>query len=61
GLQNSGFASALAMKFFAPTAAFAGTIFSIWHNMSGSILAGYWSRTSNESETNKLIKEHSNK
>ncbi|MEL0629823.1 bile acid:sodium symporter family protein [Psychromonas aquatilis] len=44
GLQNSGLATALAMKFFAPTAAIAGTIFSVWHNISGSILAGYWSR-----------------
>ncbi|WP_025563598.1 bile acid:sodium symporter family protein [Psychromonas sp. SP041] len=61
GLQNSGLATALAMKFFAPTAAIAGTIFSIWHNISGSILAGYWSRTSNEIETDKAIKEHSNK
>ena len=61
GLQNSGLATALAMKFFAPTAAIAGTIFSIWHNISGSILAGYWSRTSNEVEANKVIKEHNNK
>ncbi|MGJ8581353.1 MAG: bile acid:sodium symporter family protein [Psychromonas sp.] len=45
GLQNSGLAAALAMKFFAPTAAIAGTIFSVWHNISGSLLAGYWSRT----------------
>ncbi len=61
GLQNSGLATALAMKFFAPTAAIAGTIFSIWHNISGSILAGYWSQTSNEIQTNKATKEHSNK
>jgi len=46
GLQNSGLATALAMKFFAPTAAIAGTIFSVWHNISGSILAGFWSRSS---------------
>ena len=50
GLQNSGLATALAMKFFAPTAAIAGTIFSIWHNISGSILAGYWSRRSENIE-----------
>ena len=50
GLQNSGLATALAMKFFAPTAAIAGTIFSVWHNISGSILAGYWSRSSSESK-----------
>lgn len=44
GLQNSGLATALAMKFFAPTAAIAGTIFSVWHNISGSLLAGFWSK-----------------
>ncbi|MGO3798564.1 MAG: bile acid:sodium symporter family protein [Vibrio casei] len=46
GLQNSGLATALAMKFYAPTAAIAGTIFSVWHNISGSILAGYWAKSS---------------
>ncbi|WP_105901969.1 bile acid:sodium symporter family protein [Vibrio gangliei] len=44
GLQNSGLATALAMKFFTPAAAMPGTLFSLWHNISGSILAGYWSR-----------------
>jgi bile acid:Na+ symporter, BASS family len=44
GLQNSGLATALAMKFFTPASAVAGTLFSIWHNLSGSCLAGYWSR-----------------
>ncbi|WMN61677.1 bile acid:sodium symporter family protein (plasmid) [Pseudoalteromonas xiamenensis] len=47
GMQNSGLAVALAMKFFTPAAAIAGTIFSIWHNVSGSILASYWQRQSN--------------
>ncbi|MBY8049113.1 bile acid:sodium symporter family protein [Vibrio fluvialis] len=44
GLQNSGLATALAMKFFTPASAVAGTIFSIWHNLSGSLLAGYWAK-----------------
>ncbi|MBR9827546.1 MAG: bile acid:sodium symporter family protein [Oceanospirillales bacterium] len=44
GLQNSGLATTLAMKFFTPVAAIPGTIFSVWHNISGSVLAGYWSR-----------------
>ncbi len=44
GLQNSGLATALAMKFFTPASAVAGTLFSIWHNLSGSVLAGYWAR-----------------
>ncbi len=44
GLQNSGLATALAMKFFTPASAVAGTLFSIWHNLSGSVLAGYWAK-----------------
>ncbi|OXY81273.1 bile acid:sodium symporter family protein [Oceanimonas doudoroffii] len=44
GLQNSGLATALAMKFFTPAAALPGTLFSVWHNISGSLLAGYWSK-----------------
>jgi len=50
GLQNSGLATALAMKFFTPASAVAGTIFSIWHNLSGSVLAGYWAKRPNASE-----------
>ncbi|WP_087016952.1 bile acid:sodium symporter family protein [Thaumasiovibrio subtropicus] len=46
GLQNSGLATALAMKFFTPAAALPGTLFSIWHNISGSLLAGCWSKKS---------------
>lgn len=42
GMQNSGLAVALAIKFFTPLSALAGAIFSIWHNISGSILAGFW-------------------
>ncbi|MEC4087806.1 MULTISPECIES: bile acid:sodium symporter family protein [Pseudoalteromonas] len=46
GLQNSGLAVALAMKFFAPASALAGTLFSIWHNVSGSVLATWWRKRS---------------
>ena len=54
GLQNSGLAAALAIKFFTPMAALPGSIFSVWHNISGSLLASYWSRKpldSKESDT----------
>lgn len=44
GMQNSGLAVALAVKFFSPTAALPGAVFSIWHNLSGSMLASWWSR-----------------
>lgn len=45
GMQNSGLAVALAMKYFTPLGALPGAIFSIWHNISGSIVAAYWSKT----------------
>jgi BASS family bile acid:Na+ symporter len=44
GMQNSGLAVALAVKYFSATAALPGALFSIWHNLSGSLVAGYWSR-----------------
>ncbi len=42
GMQNSGLAVALSLKFFAPITALAGALFSVWHNISGSLLASYW-------------------
>jgi BASS family bile acid:Na+ symporter len=46
GMQNSGLGVALAVKYFSAAAALPGAIFSIWHNLTGSMLAGYWSRRS---------------
>lgn len=44
GLQNSGLAVSLAGQFFTAGAALPGAIFSVWHNVSGSVLAGWWKR-----------------
>ncbi len=44
GMQNSGLAVALAIKYFSVAAALPGAIFSIWHNLSGSVLAAFWAR-----------------
>lgn len=44
GMQNSGLAVVLAMKYFTALSALPGAIFSIWHNISGAILAGIWSK-----------------
>lgn len=44
GMQNSGLAVVLAMKYFTALSALPGAIFSIWHNLSGSILASIWSK-----------------
>jgi BASS family bile acid:Na+ symporter len=44
GMQNSGLAVALAVKYLSAAAALPGALFSIWHNLSGSMLAAFWSR-----------------
>lgn len=44
GMQNSGLAVALAVAHFGPAAALAGAIFSVWHNITGPLLASVWSR-----------------
>jgi BASS family bile acid:Na+ symporter len=44
GMQNSGLAVALATAHFNPIAALPGAIFSVWHNISGSLLAAYWGK-----------------
>ncbi|SFN20828.1 bile acid:Na+ symporter, BASS family [Izhakiella capsodis] len=43
GMQNSGLAATLGNLYFSPLAALPGALFSVWHNLSGSLLAGYWS------------------
>jgi bile acid:Na+ symporter, BASS family len=51
GMQNSGLALGLAMKYFTLLRALPGAIFSILHNISGSISAGNWAKQ--EEKNNK--------
>jgi BASS family bile acid:Na+ symporter len=44
GMQNSGLGVALAVQYFSALAALPGALFSIWHNLTGSLLASLWSR-----------------
>lgn len=44
GMQNSGLASALALKFLPPLAALPAALFSVWHNVSALALAAWWAR-----------------
>ena len=48
GMQNSGLASSLATLHFAayPMATIPGAIFSVWHNISGALIAKVYSRNS---------------
>ncbi|HEY2133427.1 MAG TPA: bile acid:sodium symporter family protein [Acetobacteraceae bacterium] len=42
GMQNSGLAATLGRLYFSPLAALPGALFSVWHNLSGSLIAGFW-------------------
>ena len=44
GMQNSGLAASLSLMYFNPTAALPGALFSVWHNLSGSIIANNFAR-----------------
>jgi BASS family bile acid:Na+ symporter len=45
GMQNSGLASSLAVLHFAayPLATIPGAVFSVWHNISGALVAKLYS------------------
>ncbi len=47
GMQNSGLAVSLAMVHFGAAAAIPGALFSVWHNISGSIAANFLAQKSN--------------
>ena len=46
GMQNSGLASSLAVLHFAsyPLATIPGAVFSVWHNISGALMAKWYGR-----------------
>ena len=60
GMQNSGLAVSLAAANFAtsPLATLPGAIFSVWHNISGSLAANYLaSRMTKEQEKEPATQE----
>ena len=48
GMQNSGLGSTLALKHFEPMTAVPSAIFSVWHNISGPILATWWGKRASD-------------
>jgi bile acid:Na+ symporter, BASS family len=50
GMQNSGLGAALATAYFSPVAAVPSAIFSVWHNISGALLANFFSGRVDENE-----------
>jgi BASS family bile acid:Na+ symporter len=54
GMQDSSLGATLSMMYFTPAAAIPSTIFSVWHNISGSVLSSYW-RAKTEKKQHKQI------
>lgn len=52
GMQNSGLATSLATTHFAqyPLATIPGAVFSVWHNISGALLAAFFNRQTAKKE-----------
>lgn len=59
GMQNSGLATSLATVHFAamPMAAVPGTVFSVWHNISGAVYANILARTGDVAKAKGLTSE----
>ncbi|RNL81927.1 bile acid:sodium symporter family protein [Halostreptopolyspora alba] len=51
GMQNSGLAATLAASHFAALAALPAALFSVWHNISGALIASFWARRPPDPET----------
>ncbi|WP_328885388.1 bile acid:sodium symporter family protein [Streptomyces sp. NBC_00316] len=49
GMQNSGLAASLATAHFSPLAALPAAVFSVWHNISGALVAAWMSHRSRSS------------
>ena len=59
GMQNSGLGVALAMAHFNPLAAVPAAIFSVWHNISGPILATIFANMDDPNDKEDEAQEHS--
>ncbi|MDF9277682.1 bile acid:sodium symporter family protein [Arthrobacter sp. EH-1B-1] len=57
GMQNSGLAAGLARTHMTPESALPAAIFSVWHNVSGALLAAYWRRRGAAGETQRPAPE----
>ena len=55
GMQNSGLGAALANAYFSPVAAVPSAIFSVWHNISGALLANYFASRTEEDNAEPVV------
>ncbi|HIW11749.1 MAG TPA: bile acid:sodium symporter family protein [Candidatus Salinicoccus stercoripullorum] len=57
GMQNSGLAAALSAAHFSPLSAVPAALFSVWHNISGSLIATWMSKKTDGSERDEVVQE----
>ncbi|WP_233103015.1 bile acid:sodium symporter family protein [Streptomyces flavofungini] len=50
GMQNSGLAASLATAHFSPLAALPAAVFSVWHNVSGAVVAAWMAHRARRAE-----------
>ncbi|GEK32926.1 bile acid:sodium symporter family protein [Kurthia sibirica] len=55
GMQNSALGATLAMLHFGPMVAVPSAIASVWHNISGPIIAAYWSKKADKINTEEAF------
>ncbi|PLT30790.1 bile acid:sodium symporter family protein [Peribacillus deserti] len=60
GMQNSGLGAAIATAHFSPLSAVPSAIFSVWHNISGPILATIFSRMREDKPMSSQVKKSHN-
>ena len=54
GMQNSGLGAVLAMGHFSALAALPAALFSLWQNLAGAVLAGWWRSGTGQHESKEL-------
>lgn len=54
GMQNSGLAASLATAHFSPAAALPAAVFSVWHNVSGAVVAAWMARSKRRATTRNV-------
>lgn len=57
GLQNAGLATSLSMSHFTPLTAVPGAVASVYHSISGALLANYWSNKSKKEKSAYVAEE----
>ncbi len=55
GMQNSGLGASLAIAHFSPLAAVPSALFSVWHNISGALLANFFQKMPRVTEDNHPV------